>query len=251
MDIISNPVNNTIWTIGTEFSNCQYQKINSNHLFVNFINKWIEIMLLKDDGFFKLVLVEEDYVEFINKINKYKNTYGDSNYNISLYFSEYNFSEQLADKILTIRNKYGIMLFFLLAFPFDIFTDDLKIFSQELKLIEKQINLKSLLQEVSFDLGCSSYALGKIYDCVNKIYSGKFPSVQDKLSDNNFELYSQQVINQINSMTKLFDEKNNGYTQIEQEQINTIKIKQKSYLPLDFIMSNKVLIYFIKSFFKF
>lgn len=251
MDIISNPVNNTIWTIGTEFSNCQYQKINSNHLFVNFINKWIEIMLLRDDGFFKLVLVEEDYVEFINKINKYKNTYGDSNYNISLYFSEYNFSEQLADKILTIRNKYGIMLFFLLAFPFDIFTDDLKIFSQELKLIEKQINLKSLLQEVSFDLGCSSYALGKIYDCVNKIYSGKFPSVQDKLSDNNFELYSQQVINQINSMTKLFDEKNNGYTQIEQEQINTIKIKQKSYLPLDFIMSNKVLIYFIKSFFKF
>jgi hypothetical protein len=252
MDILlQNSDNKSIWTIETEFSCVKYKvQPNYNNKFIKFINKWLSIMLLRDDEFFKLKLAKEEYVEFINKINKYKNTFGESNNNISLYFSEYNFSDQLADKILTLRNQYGIMLIFLLAFPFDTFTDDLCLFSKELKNIQEQINLKSLLQEISFDLGCSSYAIGKFYDCVNKIYDVENLNTQNVISNDEFELYFKMVFKFINSTIELFDKKSSKYTVNEQEQIKLIINKQKNFLPLDFVMSNRILIYFIKIFFK-
>lgn len=251
MENLNNNTLNTIWTIKSEFSSLTYQKVNSNPKFIGFIDKWIKIMLLRDNRFFKSIFSDDEYNEFIDKINKYKNKYGESNYNISLYFSEYNFSECLADKILTIRNQYGIILLFMLAYPYDLFQDDLFIFSQELKKISNNFNLRNLLQEISFDLGCSSYAIGKFYDYLNKIYDNNqnYSELYD-LSDLEFESYCLTTINLIKSMIQVFNYQNNKYNLDEQELINSIKNKQKDYLPLDFEISNRILIYFFKIFFK-
>lgn len=240
---------NTVWTIKSEFGNLKYSKITSDLKFVGFINKWIKIMLLRENIFFQSKLSIDEYDEFINKINKYKNTFGDSNDNISLYFTEYNFSDSLADKILTIRNHYGIILLFLLAYPYDLFENELSIFSKELKKLNENFSLRSLLQEVSFDLGCSSYALGKIYDYLMKIYEIDQEQINE-VTNIDFEIYSSKVINSIKTMIQIF-ENNNNYNFDEKNLINFIKNKQKNYLPLDFVISNRLLIHFFKCFLKF
>lgn len=236
---------NTIWTIGSEFSNLTFEKIdNVDDKFNKFISKWINIMLLRDDDFFKTQLSINEYNEFIEKINIYKNKYGKYNEDISLYFTEYNFSENLTDKLLTIRNHYGIVILFLLAYPYELFDNDIMIFSKELKKIEKIFNLRMLLQEISFDLGCSSYAIGKIYDFLKKVYD------LNSIECENLEFidYSKNVISKIKSLS---NKQKFKYDVKELEIIKLIKDKQKNYLPLDFIISNRLLLFFIEEFFKF
>lgn len=242
---------NTIWTIKSEFSNLRYPKIELDKSFIKFINKWINIMLLRDDSFFQSQLTDVEYNEFIDKINQYKRSYGDANENISLYFTEYNFSENLADKILTIRNHYGIVLLVMLAYPSNIFANDVSLFSKELKKLEQNFNLRNLLQEVSFDVGCSSYALGKIYDYLIKVCDDFVGDVVSSCSNEEFLNYSTYVVSKAMSLVFIFDKHCKKYNFDEINKINLIKSKQKNYLPLDFIISNRLLILFIKEFFKF
>ena len=245
--IHENNLLNTIWTIKSEFSNLKYSKNDNDKHFIKFINKWINIMLLRDESFFQNQFTDYEYIEFIDKINKYKKLYGCSKENISLYFTEYNFSENLTNKILTIRNHYGIILLIMLAYPFDIFENELSLFSKELKKIEESFSLRNLLQEVSFDVGCSSYALGKIYDYLNK----SCYNLNEEISNEEFLNYSINIISKAKELVTIFDKQNEKYNIDDIDKINLIKNKQKKYLPLNFIISNRLLIHFIKEFFKF
>lgn len=222
-----------IWTIDTEFKKLQYSKLELDDNFISFMNKWIHIMLLRDNDFFKSNLSEEHYLEFITKINNYQLKYGSSNGDISLYFIGYEFSDDLSDKILTIRNYYGIVLISLLAFPSESFTGNLKIFSNELKKINNNFNLQILLQEIAFDLGCSSYAIGKIYDYIIKVCN-----INTTIDNDKFKNYC-------NSNNYIFESDNNDL-----DMIQFIKNKKQNYLPLDFVIPNNVLSFFIYEFFK-
>jgi hypothetical protein len=238
---------NTIWSIKSEFSNLNYQKIELDNRFIKYISKWINIMLLRDDSFFQSQLNNYEYIEFIDKINQYKNSYGSAKENISLYFTEYNFSEELTNKILTIRNHYGIILLIMLAYPFDIFENDLSLISKELKKLEQNFSLRNLLQEVGFDLGCSSYALGKIYDFLTKTCD----NLNEDINDEEFLNYSNNVVFKAKELLTIFEKQSEGYNIDEINKINFIKTKQTNYLPLDFVISNRLLFHFIKEFFKF
>jgi hypothetical protein len=238
---------NTIWSIKSEFSNLKYQKIELDNHFIKYISKWINIMLLRDNSFFQSQLTNYEYLEFIDKINQYKNSYGNAKENINMYFTGYNFSDNLTNKILTIRNHYGIVLMIMLAYPYDIFENDVSIISKELKKLEQNLNLRNLLQEVSFDLGCSSYAIGKIYDYINKTCY----SLNEEISKQEFINYSNIVVSKAKKLVTIFDEQNQKYNNDEMNKINFIKTKQKNNLPLDFVISNRLLLHFIKEFFEF
>jgi hypothetical protein len=230
-------MNKSVWTIETEFTNLQYNTIGLDKLFIKFINKWIQIMLLRDNEFFKSKLSPKLYKEFIEKINKYKNINGADIKNISLYFTEYNFTQDLENKLLDIRNYYGMILFCLLIVPHE--NNIFNSLSKNIKKIKNNFNIHSILQEVTFDLGCSSYALGKFYDYLMKMYDDK-----DILLSHEYEFICSMIYKCSHDYIKNYNLEN-----IDNEQINLVNEKKITFLPLGFNMNNDTLIFFLKNFF--
>jgi hypothetical protein len=229
----------SLWTIKTEFCNKVYTKKNFDIFFEEYIYKIINILLLRDDEYFKNQLKDNEYDEFIKKINLYKNIHGKNNEDISLYFTIYNFSENLQNKLLEIRNIMGIHLLYLYNMPVEIFKDNLHVISKNLK--KTDINCFSqIIQEIAFDLGCSSYAIGKIYDYFSKVSNNK--NILDYK-------YFMAICDDINSI--IFKNMNiffqiSEYSENEKEEIKHVLDKQKHYYPINYKLTNRMMYYFIK-----
>jgi hypothetical protein len=230
-----------VWTIDSEFKDIKYNSIKTSNIFELYMNKLLRILLLRDLDFFETFLTSEMYKEFIEKINVYSNINGSDIKFCSLYFSDYNFSEDLCKIILDLRNEYGLYLLMLTAFPFETFSDELKEISKDLKNINNEFEIRKMLQEISFDLGCSSYALGKIYDYIIKISNNK------ELLDNNKFLNINNIIKkEIIFLINIYKNCNNLLTIEDLQIIATINNHKSKYKPLDFVISNKILLFLIK-----
>ena len=234
-------INMNIWTIESEFKDSIYNKIELTTIYQIYMNKLLQILLLRDLNFYQLFLSKEMYEEFNQKINIYCNINGFDIKNCSLYFTVYNFSDELAKIILDLRNKYGLYLLFLVAFPYESFNNEAKEISIDLKNINKNFSIRKLLQEITFDLGCSSYTLGNIYDYHNKMCNNK--ELLDDITFNNINININKMII---STLKIYTKCKNILSENELSIINQININKVIFIPLNFIITNKIILFLIK-----
>jgi hypothetical protein len=206
------------------------------------MNKLLKILLLRDFNFFEKYLSNELYEEFIEKVTIYCNNNGDDIKYCSLYFTEYNFSEELTKIILDLRNKYGLYILLMIVFPYETFSVEERELSIDFKNINKEINLRRLLQEVSFDLGCSSYALGKIYDYHIKIIGNNI----EVLNDNTFNNINNNIKDNINKMVNVFKNCKNTLTIEDINTITDIDKHKSNFTPVSYDISNKIILHLIK-----
>jgi hypothetical protein len=247
IDSENNINSENIWNISGEFSNLVYDYINLDDEFITYINKWLNVSLLRDNEYFKNILTDDLYNEYISKIKIYCDTNGYTCYKCPLYFVVYNFSEELQNIILNERNKLGLYLHTMLVLPFETFSNNTNIMNlaKNIKKLSNIINLKELLQEITFDMGCSSYAVGKLYDCINKIINNMELSQQTKkyniINDYEFNNINNIIFNKLSTHIDLI--KNIiKYSTEDEIEIEKIKNKMLQNYPLGYSMKNK---YFI------
>lgn len=231
-----------IWTIDSEFLNIKYNQTKTSGIYQSYMNKLLKILLLRDLNFFEKYLSNDLYEEFIEKITIYCNNNGNDIKYCSLYFSEYNFSPELTNIILDLRNKYGLYILLMIVFPYESFSNQEKQISMDLKNINKEINLKRLLQEVSFDLGCSSYALGKLYDYHIKIIENNI----EVLDDDAFDSINNNIKDIVTNMVNVFKKCKNTLTNDDINIIKDINNHKSNFTPLSYDISNKIILHLIK-----
>jgi hypothetical protein len=233
-------MNDFNWIVETEFGqmNNDYDDvINSiSNDSLSYLKKWLNILLFRDFEYFKTFLSNTEYKEFEQKINNYTDTYGSEFKNCPLYFIKYEFSSNLENTLLTLRNDFAKTLLKLIILPSEMFEKySLGNFAIDLKKINNII--KKDLQEIAFDMGCSSYALGKIYKIISfyKNYNN-----ENFMSSNMFDTINEQIQNEFLNIPNLI--KLNEDDNILLEEINYCK---KNFYPIKKNISNKIIAYML------
>lgn len=231
------------WSIGSEFHFKYENKIKVSQFTKRFFNFIIKTLLLRNNDFFEKYLNNEEYSLFKEKIIKNKDTFGDKITDIQLYFTCYEFSDNLEKKILNLRNYFGYFITSLIIIPTENtkFNSDLNILHNDIKKFDKELNLLETFQEITFDMGCSSYALGKLYAQLKEIIYD-FDSDKNEFSSSNY----YKIIEENNIKLKNIIDILPLYN-YDEDEINYIKEKIKNNYKLKFRMSNKLTVYFLQN----
>ena len=141
------------WCIRTQYSDDKtiYPKMKLSEENKKLLCSLLNIALLRR-------LNEHNYFqnnqEIFEKVEQYINEYGDKIEDCMYYFTVYNFTEKTEKEILNIRNIIGYKIFI----------------NEEFRNIFNLMPiLYKYLQIITFDIGCSSQALGDLVYILSKI----------------------------------------------------------------------------------
>jgi hypothetical protein len=238
-----------MWTIRTEFSSQLREKKECDANIKVFFQKMFNIVLFRNTRYFEKYLAKGDFESFVSDMETYKKNYGFDILDTSLTISEFGLSEKVLETVLSVRNQFGIRLLTLILLPIEVIHDDFLIqISKLLKQIVKKFDLVELLQEVAFDMGCSSYALGKFYDYCYKTFS--LVTEKEVSGDLENEMTNDEldiICTKIDELTKHIVKMNNLLGRpLNKNQINYIDMCSSRYVPYGKKMPNNELIYCIE-----
>lgn len=258
----------SVWTAKKEFAKIKSPIVVVNKETIAYLKKWINITLLRDDSFFAKLLTQDELAEFTKKVNDYCLKNGSENENSSLYFAIYGFSPSLEDKLLSLRNIMAMYITSMMIYPTEAFSSSFNVTNngggsfkidalcKGIKLIDGNASLgfRKILQEVTLDLGCSSYALGKINHFINNllVYEEKDSGTTITVSAKNVSPISGEMFSEINMIAMALYSNpmlHNEiiFTENEKSLVALIDNNLKTFVPVNFPISNKILLHYIRA----